>query len=126
MEEAVKRYLAGLLSSHRFNKTTLAKAMDTSRGHLDEALEGGRLTVKHINGIAAATTGKVSSVLSELYEFAKELEAEIIDESEPTHLGDTVHLGKRSYVTPRVRSEKAEIQRERAPLSPKSRHHRRR
>lgn len=117
MEDAVKLYLAALLSGHRFNKTTLAKAMDTSRGQLDAALTEGRLTVKHINGIAEATTGRVSTVLLELYEFAKEVESKAIDESGPTPHGQTARFGKRSYVTPRVRGEKAEPQQTPVPLS---------
>lgn len=117
MEDAVKLYLAALLSGHRFNKTTLAKAMDTSRGQLDAALKGGRVTVDHVNGIAAATTGRVSSVLLELYEFAKEVEAKAINDSGPTPRGQTAHFGNRSYVTPRVQSDAAKRPPAPVPLS---------
>lgn len=117
-EDVVKCYLSSLLGGDRFNKTALAKAMNTSRAHLNAALDAGRVTVKHVNGIAAATGRPVSAVLIELYEVAKELEAKAeAVVAPPSKVGETVRLGKRSYVTPRARSEKAERQPAPAPLS---------
>lgn len=110
IEEVVKRYLMALLSSHRFNKTTLAEIMETSRGHLNTQINGGRLTVDHINGIAVATTGRVSTVLAELHGFAKELE-DAADGVvvEPTAPGLPQRLSADTHITPRARSGKEEI-----------------
>jgi hypothetical protein len=71
-QEVIRSYYRSLLAG-RFNKTTLAEAMGTSRGQLNIVLKTGNLEMEHLDGIAAASDASVADAFLEIATIAKNM-----------------------------------------------------